>query len=79
MLKTRLLPTSTLLVLALLAGCSSGEPEQAAAPAAEQREPVLRSAAVAMPDRYGAAVAEEILRAGATPLMQASPPVSHLR
>jgi gamma-glutamyltranspeptidase/glutathione hydrolase len=64
MLKTRFASPFTFLVLVLLAGCSPGEPEQAAAPAAEEQEPELRSAAVAMPDRYGAAVAEQILRAG---------------
>ena len=64
MLKTRFAASLTLLVLALLVGCSPREAEQTAAPAAETQNPELRSAAVAMPDRYGAAVAEEVLRAG---------------
>lgn len=52
-----------LIAFAVLVGCSSPEAPQNAAPAAEQ-EALLQTAAVAMPDRYGADVAEQILQAG---------------
>lgn len=64
MLKTRLTSLLVFFALALLLGCSPAERPQTAAPAAAEQKPELRSAAVAMPDRYGAAVAEQILRAG---------------
>ncbi|MGB5625806.1 MAG: gamma-glutamyltransferase [Woeseiaceae bacterium] len=64
MLKTKLYSSLVLFVLALLLGCSPADREPTAAPVAENQETATRSAAVAMPDRYGAAVAEQILRAG---------------
>ena len=64
MLKTRLTSLFSFLVLALLLGCSPAERPQTVAPSAAEQEPELRSAAVAMPDRYGAAIAEQILKAG---------------
>ena len=64
MLKTKFNSSLTLFVLALLLGCSPADREQTAVPAAEVQETATRPAAVAMPDRYGAAVAEQILKAG---------------
>ncbi len=64
MLKTRLTASISFLVLALLLGCSPADREQTAAPIAADQAVELRTAAVAMPDTYGAGVAEEILRAG---------------
>ena len=64
MLKTRLTTSLAFLVLALLLGCSPREQEQAAAPVGAEQTQEPRTAAVAMPDKYGAAVAEQILRAG---------------
>ena len=64
MLKTRLTASLAFLVLALLLGCSPREQEQAAAPVGAEQTQEPRTAAVAMPDKYGAAVAEQILRAG---------------
>ena len=58
------LPLTGLLVLSLLVGCSPEESRQAPAADATEQTPAQRQAAVAMPDRYGAAVAEQILRAG---------------
>ncbi|MDH3491574.1 MAG: gamma-glutamyltransferase [Gammaproteobacteria bacterium] len=55
MLKTKLTASLAFLVFVLLLGCS---------PADRDQEAELRTAAVAMPDTYGAGVAEEILRAG---------------
>ena len=63
MLKARLAPSFALLLSALILGCSPAERQQAAPETAEQT-PDLQAAAVAMPDRYGAAVVEEILAAG---------------
>jgi gamma-glutamyltranspeptidase/glutathione hydrolase len=63
MLKTRLSAPFAFFVLVLILGCSRSDREQAAPVAAEQA-PELRTAAVAMPDTYGARVAEEILAAG---------------
>lgn len=64
MQKTRRTSIFTFLVLALLLGCSPAEQAQPTAPAATAPALEMRSAAVAMPDRYGATVAEEILKAG---------------
>ena len=64
MLKTKIYSSLVLYVLALLLGCSPADREPTAAPVAENQETATRSAAVAMPDRYGAAVAEQILRVG---------------
>jgi gamma-glutamyltranspeptidase/glutathione hydrolase len=64
MLKTKLYSSLVLCVLALLLGCSPADREPTAAHVAGKQETATRSAAVAMPDRYGAAVAEQILRAG---------------
>lgn len=64
MLKTCLNSSLALFFLALLLGCSPADRQEAAAPATEEQEIATRSAAVAMPDRYGAAVAEHILMAG---------------
>ena len=47
-----------------LFGCSPAERPQTAAPSTTEQAAELRDAAVAMPDRYGAAVAEQILSAG---------------
>ncbi len=47
-----------------LLGCSPAERPQTAAPSVAEQTAELRDAAVAMPDRYGAAVAEQILNAG---------------
>lgn len=55
----------TLLFSLLLIACSPGEtPPTSTAPAAETAAVTSGSAAVAMPDQYGAQVAEDILRAG---------------
>lgn len=62
MLIHKTLPITSLLFLTLIVGCSRTEPPESARTPAEETE--LRQAAVAMPDRYGAAVAEQILRAG---------------
>jgi len=64
MQKTWLSPLLTLIILALILGCSPADREPTSAPAAEEKEIATQPAAVAMPDRYGAAVAEQILRAG---------------
>lgn len=53
-----------LLGLTLFLGCSPADQPQTQVPVAAEQEPELQPAAVAMPDRYGAAVAEQILRAG---------------
>lgn len=50
-------------LVALLFACSNDESRQSTPPAADDTA-TQRQAAVAMPDRYGAAVAEQILRAG---------------
>lgn len=52
-----------LFALLILAGCAPPDTPESAAPGAEQ-DALLQTAAVAMPDRYGADVAEQILRAG---------------
>lgn len=54
----------SLFLLAVLAGCSRSEGPPRAAPAIEEQAVELKAAAVAMPDRYGAEVAEQILKAG---------------
>ncbi|MCP4302563.1 MAG: gamma-glutamyltranspeptidase, partial [Gammaproteobacteria bacterium] len=64
MLRNKLTSSLAFFVLALFLGCSPAERQETEAPAAAKQEPVLRSAAVAMPDGYGAAVAEQILQAG---------------
>ena len=64
MLKTKLTASLAFLVFVLLLGCSPADRDQAAAPVAAEQAVELRTAAVAMPDSYGAAVAEQILRAG---------------
>jgi gamma-glutamyltranspeptidase/glutathione hydrolase len=64
MTKTRLSTLVSLLLLALLLGCSRTEAPQSADAATEQQQAERRLAAVAMPDRYGAEVAEQVLRAG---------------
>ncbi len=62
MLLRKILPATFLTFALVLTGCSkpAGESD---APQAGTPE-ILRPAAVAMPDKYGAAVSEEILRAG---------------
>jgi gamma-glutamyltranspeptidase/glutathione hydrolase len=62
MLNNKRASSPVFVVLALFLGCSPAEHQQTAAPA--EQEPESRLAAVAMPDRYGAAVAEQILNAG---------------
>ncbi len=64
MLKSKLPASLAFLVFVLLLGCSPSDRDQAAAPVAAEQEAELRTAAVAMPDTYGAGVAEQILRAG---------------
>jgi gamma-glutamyltranspeptidase/glutathione hydrolase len=64
MLNNRLATPLAFLVFALSVGCSPQEPQPTAAPTVAEQEPELQSAAVAMPDLYGAAVAEQILKAG---------------
>ena len=64
MLKTKLNSSLVVFVLALLLGCSPADREPTAAPAVEEQEIAPRTAAVAMPDKYGAVVAEQILKAG---------------
>lgn len=55
---------ATLFVLAALIGCSRTEPSQNAAATVDAQQAELRTAAVAMPDRFGADVAEKVLGAG---------------
>ena len=55
MLNTRLAPSFALLLSALILGCAPAEREQAASETT-QETPELQAAAMAMPDRYGAAV-----------------------
>ncbi|MGI9233233.1 MAG: gamma-glutamyltransferase, partial [Woeseiaceae bacterium] len=57
-------PVVCLFVLATMPGCSRTEASQSTAPVVVDQQTELRPAAVAMPDRYGAEVAEKILRAG---------------
>ena len=64
MLMRNFLPVSGLLACTLFVGCSKPERPPTSAPAPAEQAVELRKAAVAMPDRYGAAVAEQILRAG---------------
>jgi len=66
MLKTRFAAFLALTALILVSGCSPAERDQSAITTEQQAEQQveLRSAAVAMPDRYGAEVAEQILKAG---------------
>ncbi len=68
MLKNRLAAFLALFALSLVAGCSSADRDQAATAQQAEQQPEeqveLRKAAVAMPDRYGAEVAEQILRQG---------------
>jgi len=66
MLKTRFAAFLALTAFILVSGCSPAERDQSAAATEQQAEQQveLRSAAVAMPDRYGAEVAEQILKAG---------------
>ncbi len=66
MLKTRFAAFLALAAFILVSGCSPAERDQSAAATEQQTEQQveLRSAAVAMPDRYGAEVAEQILKAG---------------
>ena len=64
MTKTSLSTLVSLLFLALLLGCSRTEAPQSTDAATEQQQAEPRLAAVAMPDRYGAEVAEQVLRAG---------------
>ena len=64
MLKSRLAASLAFLVVGLLLGCSPADRDQTAAPIAAEQTVELRTAAMAMPDSYGAAVAEQILRAG---------------
>jgi len=51
-------------VLILLLGCSPTERQQMPEPVEAEAAKEVRSAAVAMPDSYGAAVAEQVLNAG---------------
>ncbi len=60
--KLRLLAISSALILLL--GCTPAENQQAPDPVSAKATAELRSAAIAMPDRYGADVAEQILNAG---------------
>ena len=68
MLKNRLAASLALFALSLVAGCSPADRDQAATAQQAEQQPEeqveLRKAAVAMPDRYGAEVAEQILRKG---------------
>ena len=64
MLKTTRNSSLALFLLAMLLGCSPADREQTATPTPEEQETATRSAAVAMPDRHAAAVAEQILKAG---------------
>ena len=64
MTKTRLSTLISLLALTLLLGCSRTETPQSTDAVADQQRAEPRLAAVAMPDRYGAEVAEQVLRAG---------------
>ena len=64
MTKTRLSILSPLFVLTLLLGCTRSEAPQSTDSIAEPQQAEVRLAAVAMPDRYGAEVAEQVLRAG---------------
>lgn len=63
MLIRKLTLATFLTLLLVLTGCSKPAEAPSAAPQVEETEH-FRSAAVAMPDQYGAAVSEEILRAG---------------
>lgn len=62
--KTSFNNVACLFILTLFLGCTRTEPPQNAAPAVEKQPAKLQTAALAMPDRYGAAVAEKILKAG---------------
>jgi len=64
MLKSKFAASLAFLVVGLFVGCSPAGREQAATPVVAEQAAELRSAAVAMPDGYGAAVAEQILRTG---------------
>jgi len=66
MLKTRFVAFLALAAFIPVSGCSPAERDQSATTTEQQAEQQveLRSAAVAMPDRYGAEVAEQILKAG---------------
>jgi gamma-glutamyltranspeptidase/glutathione hydrolase len=48
----------------LLSACNPSVEQQAGHPAEAQTEPTTRTAAVAIPDSYGAQISEDILRAG---------------
>jgi len=62
MLKNRLAAFLAVSAFILVSGCSPAERDQSATLTEKQAE--LRKAAVAMPDRYGAEVAEQILKKG---------------
>jgi len=66
MLKNRLAAFLAVSAFILVSGCSPAERDQSATLTEKQAEQQaeLRKAAVAMPDRYGAEVAEQILKAG---------------
>ncbi|MDH3616763.1 MAG: gamma-glutamyltransferase, partial [Gammaproteobacteria bacterium] len=64
MRKAKLTSLFAFLGLTLFLSCSPADPPQTQVPVAAEQEPDLQPAAVAMPDRYGAVVAERILRAG---------------
>ena len=64
MTKTRPSTLLSLIALALLLGCTRTEAPPSADAIAEPQQSDVRLAAVAMPDRYGAEVAEQVLRAG---------------
>ncbi len=68
MLKNRLAAILALAALTLFSGCSPADRDQAATAQQAEQQPEqqleLQKAAVAMPDRYGAEVAEQILRKG---------------
>ena len=64
MTNTSLTSTFSIVVLTVFFGCSPADPPQNAAQPGAGVEVEAKPAAVAMPDRYGAAVAEEIMRAG---------------
>jgi gamma-glutamyltranspeptidase/glutathione hydrolase len=64
MTKTRLSTLFSLFALALSLGCARTDAPQSTDPVTETKMGELQLAAVAMPDRYGAEVAEQVLRAG---------------
>lgn len=64
MTKTRFSTLLSLFALALLLGCTRTEAPPSVDSTAEPQQAEVQLAAVAMPDRYGAEVAEQVLRAG---------------